>query len=49
MGYELNMRVWRGDASGGHLGSYAVEVMHMDGWRIDKLLFKPTARGKRRG
>ena len=26
MGYELTMRVWRGDESGGELGDYTVEV-----------------------
>ena len=26
MGYDLKMRVWRGDASGGELGDYTVEV-----------------------
>ena len=26
MGYELKMRVWRGDQSGGELGDYTVEV-----------------------
>jgi succinate dehydrogenase / fumarate reductase iron-sulfur subunit len=26
MGYQLNMRVWRGDQSGGDLGDYTVEV-----------------------
>ena len=26
MGYDLKMRLWRGDASGGDLGDYSVEV-----------------------
>ena len=26
MGYDLSMRVWRGDRSGGELGSYTVPV-----------------------
>ena len=26
MGYDLKMRVWRGDAGGGQLGDYTVEV-----------------------
>ena len=26
MGYDLKMRVWRGDAKGGDLGDYTVEV-----------------------
>jgi len=26
MGYQLSMRVWRGDAAGGALGDYTVEV-----------------------
>ena len=26
MGYDLKMRIWRGDVEGGELGDYTVEV-----------------------